>query len=168
MRTILIIFLIVGAIIYIYIIVYKYIILPYKPFPYGSRTGIPGIDQDLRHAERISEYFLNAVRVYIFTGDKAAMTAALAAAKVAAYKQRMSMVKCLDAIGQVLGSDGINGIIAERLNSLKVEIVAKDWGIADAIEENQKLEQLDPEYQHALAKADPKVFTRRYPELFRG
>jgi hypothetical protein len=57
--------------------------------------------------------------------------------------------------------------IAKRLLSLKEDIEQRDWSIEDIMEEKKRLFQANPEYLMALDQADPNVFSRKHPELFR-
>ena len=50
------------------------------------------------HAKRINAYFCNAVRLYALTNEEDARIAIVTAAKVAAKKQRSSMVKYLQSM----------------------------------------------------------------------
>jgi hypothetical protein len=129
------------------------------------------IKEMIDHARKINDYFANAVRVYILTGEENAQCAASAAAKVAGRKQRKSMTDYLYGMaGDFLDSypqkdDG--KLVAMRLLSLKEEIEEKDWDLEDIKEEKAKLFKVDPEYCLALDRADPNVFVRRHPKLFR-
>ena len=122
------------------------------------------------HAERINDYFCNAVTVFLFKGEEEARVAALAAAKLAAKKQRDSMIAYLAGMASDIVDSSPNKPLAvaaaKDLLELKKDIEAKDWNIKDVIAEEQKLKKLNPEYLHALDKANPDVFVKKYPELF--
>lgn len=120
------------------------------------------------HADRVNDYFANAVRVWAFAGDEAAHEAALTAAKVAGKLQRRSMVDYLlglsDDISRELGAEA-----ESTCNQLKVlgrEICEKDWGLAHVFRAKLALAKVDRGYAKALDRADPNVFARRWPELF--
>lgn len=129
----------------------------------------------LRHSLRINDYFANAIRVYGILGEEDAKVAALAAAKVAAGKQRDSMLAYLAGLASDFGqiSPENNELRSQwklaigRLSELKKEIGARDWTTSDMIQEKQRLQNLNPEYLKALERADPNVFTRKYPRIFR-
>ena len=126
----------------------------------------------LRHSQRINGYFTNAVRVYLWMEEEDAKIAALAASKVAAGKQRGSMLNHLDT----LTSDSTKLLHAvpelqrliSKLSELQVEITAKDWTIKDIVQEKQRLMDYNPSYLSALEKADANVFVRKYPDLFKA
>lgn len=124
------------------------------------------------HANRINDYFCNAVMVYAWLGDQDAKLAALAAAKVAAGKQRASMLEYLNGMAadlvQYMPLSGTSEQLGARLRELEREIKAKDWDLADIREEKGRLLNRNPEYLTALDKADPDVFIRRHPDLFKA
>jgi hypothetical protein len=126
-------------------------------------------------AKRINDYFCNAVRVYAFTGGQDARIAAVAAAKVAAAAQRNSMVAYLR--GMVLDLKQMSESepefrpladqFVEAAAQLEKDIFVKDWTISDIREQKEELEKANPDYLNALNKADPSVFSRRLPHLFK-
>ena len=128
----------------------------------------------LDHAERINDYFANAVRAYAFKEDESARCAAFAAAKVASKKQRDSMALYLSSMKSDFNySDQTDkyhsetiAIISRRLVDLKRDIETKDWDLDDIREEKERLSKIDPEYLDSLNRADPTIFIRKYPELF--
>jgi hypothetical protein len=124
----------------------------------------------LHHAGSISEYFGDAVRVFSFTGEEAAHSAALAAGKTAAGEQRASMVTYLQALTSdwisAAGDDPEAQVAVRRLDQVAHEIAAKDWTMGDVIAAKRHLKALDGEYYHALGTADPSVFRRRFPMFF--
>lgn len=123
-----------------------------------------------RHAQRINDYFCNAVRVYYLLGDEETKIAALAAAKVAAGRQRGVLLYYLEG----LISDFSKSLpempemheVINRLSKLKEEIAAKDWTMKDIIQEKQKLQKLNPSYLKALEKGDSNIFVRNFSNLF--
>ena len=122
-------------------------------------------------AERINDYFAKAVMVYAFKGEDDARLAAFTAAKVAENIQRNSMVKYLSEMATDIQKGfpdrSAASPIAKRLLSLKEDIEQRDWSIEDIMEEKKRLFQANPEYLMALDQADPNVFSRKHPELFR-
>jgi len=122
------------------------------------------------HGQRINDYFVNAVRVYAFLGEEPERCAALAAAKVAARKQRGTMIEYLSYMAsdlkRMLQDDPGCDMVVGRLLSLKEDIEEKDWSTIDAVREKNKLEQIEPDYLAALNNADPSVFPSKHPDLF--
>jgi hypothetical protein len=125
----------------------------------------------LDEAQRINDYFVNAVRVYIFLGEEKAHIAALTAGKVAGNIQRKSMCNYLEAMaGDVMKSapleESARKRIAMMLLGLKDEIEEKEWDISDIKKGKSILRKMDPDYAKALDQADPSIFPRRHPKLF--
>lgn len=123
-----------------------------------------------RQASGINDYFCNAVKVWIFMIKEDAKIAAIAAAKVAAEKQRESMLNYLSGMASDLDRDFPDDPImrrhSRRLLSLKEEIAAKNWTTMDAAEEKDRLSKINPDYLKALNKADANIFVRQYPDFF--
>lgn len=115
-------------------------------------------------AERINDYFADAVLVYVQNHDPIVRMAALAAAKVAAGVTRTSMVNYLRVMAarEDIGDDDA----CYRLNQLADEISLRDWTVQDARYEKNALSKLEPEYRLALDKFDSTVFRRRFPQFF--
>lgn len=120
----------------------------------------------LGDAERINDYFADAILVYIQNHDAKVRMAALAAAKVAAGAQRTSMVNYLRVIAANTREENGDEDACYRLNQLADEIALRDWTVRDARYEKQALAKLDAEYVRALDSFDSAVFRRRFPELF--
>jgi hypothetical protein len=124
------------------------------------------LDRLLRHFEqktinRTSDYFDDAVRVYLHSHNPLAGMAALTAAKAIARDERAGKVSFLRDLA--LGLDGDD---ARLLNKLADEISVKDWTIRDAVDGRAALADLDAEYAVALKKFDSTIFRRRFPESF--
>ena len=119
-----------------------------------------------RHASRINDYFANSVRAWIFEGDEAARDAALAAAISATSKQRASMLQYLDKLtGDFLDAEeAAKGLL---LVGLAKDIVEKNWGVRDSILAKTALADRNKDYADALDRADPTIFAKRYPKLFK-
>jgi len=117
-------------------------------------------------AEKINDYFADAVLVYVQTHDPIVRMAALAAAKVANGVQRTSMVNFLRTVAANAQEDIGDEDAYYRLNQLADEICLRDWTVQDARYEKQALAKLDWELVRALDKFDPTVFRRRFPEVF--
>lgn len=104
------------------------------------------------------------------TGDEHTRCAALNAAKVATRKQRSGMIAYRLAmafdIEHAMGDDSGAELPIQRLLTLKKDIEAKNWSLAEAARERDRLSELEPEYLEALNRADPSVFERKHPELF--
>jgi hypothetical protein len=124
-----------------------------------------------RQALGVNDYFCNAVKVWIFMMKEDAKIAAIAAAKVAAEKQRESMLNYLSGMASDLEREFPNDPVmrrhSERLLSLKKEIAAKNWTTKDAAEEKDRLFEINQDYLKALNKADAKIFVRQYPDFFK-
>ena len=124
-----------------------------------------------RHANRINDYFVDAVTVWVFLNKEDAKAAALTAAKVAAGMQRNSMVTYLYGmatdIDKIKTPDVDEKIFIDKLTNLAKEIGVRDWTIKDSIEEKQRLFECNPKYLEALEKADPSIFSKEYPDLFK-
>lgn len=118
----------------------------------------------IAHAGRINDYFRAAVELYAFTGDQRARLVALTAAKVAAGKQRASMVRYLRAMAKDMGAEPaaerVGAEIQERLTGLERHILSRDWTTADVAAGKADLAAVAPEYLAALDRADPAVFRR--------
>jgi len=117
-------------------------------------------------AQKINDYFADAIWVYRYTADPVVRLAALAAAKVAAGAQRTSMVNYLRVTAgdarRLAGGDDV----AYRLNQLADDISLRDWTVSDSMYDKEALWKLDAEYGRALDKFDAGVFRRRFPQLF--
>lgn len=126
-------------------------------------------------AKRINDYFCNAVRVFAFTGGQDARIAAVAAAKVAGAAQRNSMVDYLRGMALDLKQTSesepefrpLADQFVEAAAQLGKDISAKDWAISDIREQKEELAKANPDYLNALNKADPSVFARKLPHLFK-
>jgi hypothetical protein len=135
-----------------------------------SILGFLAIARMRAHAKRINDYFLNAVIVWLWLEHVAAKLAALAAAKVAARRQRGSMQRCL--LTMIHDFEEVSSTIPElrasvvRIRDLHAEIAVKHWTVRDATEAKRLLANYDSEYLLALDRADDKVFVRRFPNLF--
>jgi len=126
-------------------------------------------------AKRINDYFCNAVTVYAFTGGQDARIAAVAAAKVAAAAQRNSMLAYLRGMAsdlkQMSESEpefrSLADQFVEAAARLEKDISVKNWTISDIREQKEELAKVNPDYLNALNKADPSVFARKLPHLFK-
>ena len=124
------------------------------------------------HSSGINDYFVNAVRVYIWLGEKEAKVAAIAAAKVAAKEQRNTMLKYLEVIAsdinKELTDDHEEGTrLSNMLISLRDEIAERNWTIDDIVEEKNRLADCSQGYLDALNNADASVFVRIHPAIFK-
>ena len=127
------------------------------------------------HANRINDYFCNAVRVYALTSEEDARTATVAAAKVATKKQRDIMVKYLQRMSSDLEKMGekkselkpyIDKFVKSSLELVE-EISSREWTVNDINLQKEKLGKINSEYLIALDKADPKIFKKKHPQLFK-
>jgi len=125
--------------------------------------------------KRMNAYFCNAVRVFALTDEEDVGIAIVTAAKAAAKKQRESMVKYL----QTMASDIKNMTeidpkvkphtdkFAESSIELAEEISSREWTVNDIHEQREKLGNINSEYLVALDEADPTIFKKKYPQLFK-
>ena len=124
---------------------------------------------------KINDYFRNAVRVYALTGEEDARLAILTAAKVAEKKQRQSMAKYLQSISTDLGKmsdkeSEVKPFIEKFIKSsmeLVEEISSKEWTASDIDLQKEELDKTNAEYLVALDNADPKIFIKKHPQLFK-
>jgi hypothetical protein len=125
--------------------------------------------------KRMNAYFCNAVRVFALTDEEDVRIAIVTAAKVATKKQRGAMVKYL----QTMASDIKNMTeidpkvkphtdkFAESSIELAEEISSREWTVNDIHEQREKLGNINSEYLVALDEADPTIFKKKYPQLFK-
>ena len=126
-------------------------------------------------AKRINEYFCNAVRVYALTNEEDARIAIVTAAKVAAKTQRGSMVKSLQRIASDINKMSENDSklkpftdkFIESSIELAEEISSREWTINEITKQKEELANINQEYLVALDKADPTIFSRKHPQLFK-
>jgi hypothetical protein len=123
-----------------------------------------------RHSEKIRDYFADAVKVYVLTGEEDVRRAALASAKNAGERQRKLMIENLSKMTSNVMKNLPDRLarksLADRLLALKQDIESKNWDVNDAREEKEKIENPASEYLSCLDQADPSIFRRKYPELF--
>lgn len=121
---------------------------------------------------KVTQYFENAVRAYLWADDAPAGLAALASAKTAAPAQRGILLAHLMQLAGQLSS--LIEQVPElsdykvRLDRLAQEIAAKDWTSRDAEAAKHELGEASPQYLSALNKFDPAVFASRHPALFQA
>ena len=127
------------------------------------------------HAKRINEYFCNAVRLYALTNEEDARVAILTAAMVAAKRQRSSMVNYLQSMASDIKkmSEKDSKLIPltdkfiEASFELVEEISSREWTTSEINQQKEKLGDMNSEYLAALDKADPTIFARKHPQLFK-
>jgi hypothetical protein len=121
---------------------------------------------------KVTEYFKNAVTVYLWLEDASAGVAALTSAKTAAPTQRDAMISHLTQLsGQfapLIDKIPELQIFKIRLEKLAQDIAAKDWTIRDVQEAKSELGEVSRKYLEALNRSDPSVFVSRYPDLFQA
>ena len=121
---------------------------------------------------KVTEYFENAIKVYLWLDDTSAGVAALTAAKTAAAAQRDAMITHLMQLSgqftQLIDKIPELQAFKARLKKLSQEIGAKDWTIQDVREAKRELGEVSPKYLEALNRSDPSVFVSRYPALFQA
>jgi len=125
--------------------------------------------------KRINAYFCTAVRLYALTDEEDARIAILTAAKAAAKKQRGSMVKYLQSMASdIKNMSEIDSKVkphtdkfAESSIELAEEILSRERTISDINKQKEELGNINSEYLVALDKADPTIFTKKHPQLFK-
>ena len=126
-------------------------------------------------AKRISEYFSNAVRVYALTNEEDARVAIVTAAKVTAKKQRDSMIKSLKRIASDINKMSENDSnlkthtdkFVKSSIELAEEISLQEWTLDEINKQKEELGSINSEYLVALDKADPTIFAKKHPQLFK-
>jgi len=125
--------------------------------------------------KRMNAYFCTAVRVYALTEAEDARVAILTAAKVSAKKQRGSMVKYLQSMASsIKNMSEIDSKVkphtdkfAESSIELAEAISSGEWTISDINKQKEELGNINSEYLVALDKADPSIFSKKHPQLFK-
>lgn len=132
----------------------------------GDRLPLPTSPQRelLRGADAINQYFLDASRVFVLSGDSAARLVALTAGTVAAIEQRSSMVDCLRAMAMLMRTNDASG--ASKLDDLADDIGRRDWDTGDIVEAKHMLLVASRTYARALDLFDADIFRRQSPHLF--
>jgi hypothetical protein len=125
--------------------------------------------------KRLNAYFCTAVRVYALTEEEDARIALVTVAKDAAKKERGSMVKYLQSMAS--GIKNMNEIdpevkphtdkFVESSIELAEEISSREWTADDIIKQKEELGNINSEYLVALDKADPSIFSKKHPQLFK-
>lgn len=126
-------------------------------------------------AKRINEYFSSAVRVYALTNEEDARVAIVTAAKVTAKKQRDSMIKSLKRIASDINKMSENDSklkphtdkFVKSSIELAEEISSREWTPSEINKQKEELGSINSEYLVALDKADPTIFAKKHPQLFK-
>ena len=124
---------------------------------------------------KINAYFCNAVRLYALTNEEDARIAIVTAAKISGKKQRDSMVKYLQSmVSGIKNMDEIDSELkthtdkfVKSSSELAEEISSKEWTISDISKQKEELGNINSEYLVALDKADPTIFAKKHPLLFK-
>jgi hypothetical protein len=125
--------------------------------------------------KRINAYFCTAVRLYALTNEEDARIAIITAAKASAKKQRDSMVKYLQSMASdIKNMSEIDSKVkphtdkfVESSIELAEEISSREWTKSDIIKQKEELGNINSEYLVALDKADPTIFAKKHPQLFK-
>jgi hypothetical protein len=125
--------------------------------------------------KRINAYFCTAVRVYALTDEEDARVAILTAAKVSAKTQRGLMVKYLQSMASNIKNMSEIDLkvkphtdkFAESSIELAKEISSMEWTPSDINQQKEELGNINSEYLVALDKADPTIFAKKHPQLFK-
>jgi hypothetical protein len=125
--------------------------------------------------KRINAYFCTAVRVYALTDEEGARIAILTAAMVSAKRQRGSMVKYLQSMASdIKNMSEIDAKVkphtdkfAESSIELAEEISSREWTPSEINKQREELGNINSEYLVAFDKADPTIFAKKHPQLFK-
>jgi len=119
---------------------------------------------------KISEYFKNAVRVYLYLDKPPARLAAVTAAKITAKLQRDELIaylkEQLTVFELLFNTTQEADDFIKKLEGLAQEITAKNWTVQDVMGAKNELGEVNPQYLQALERSDPQVFVKEYPALF--
>jgi ribonuclease HII len=115
------------------------------------------------------------VRVYALTNNDDARIAIITSAKIAAKRQRSSMIKYLQRMVTEIKKKYENDTELEHVTDnfvqssieLVEEISSKAWTISDINKQKEELGKVNSEYLVALEKADPTIFAKKHPQLFK-
>ena len=125
--------------------------------------------------KRMNAYFCAAVRIYALTDEEDARIAIVTAAKAATKKQRVSMVEYLKSMASdIKNMSEIDPKVKPHTDKfiessieLAEEISSREWAISDINKQKEELGNINLEYLVALDKADPSIFAKRHPQLFK-
>ena len=144
---------------------------------FSALLGLLGVYFYLKKTreKRMNAYFCTAVRVYALTDEEDVRIAILTAAKAAAKKQRESMVKYLQKMASdIKNMTEIDSKVkphtdkfAESSIELAKEISSMEWTPSDINKQKEELGNINSEYLDALEKADPAIFSKKHPQLFK-
>ena len=144
---------------------------------FSALLGLLGVYFYLKKTreKRMNAYFCTAVRVYALTDEEDVRIAILTAAKAAAKKQRESMVKYLQKMASdIKNMTEIDSKVkphtdkfAESSIELAKEISSMEWTPSDINKQKEELGNINSEYLDALEKADPTIFSKKHPQLFK-
>jgi hypothetical protein len=144
---------------------------------FSALLGLLGVYFYLKKTreKRMNAYFCTAVRVYALTDEEDVRIAILTAAKAAAKKQRVSMVKYLQKMASdIKNMTEIDSKVkphtdkfAESSIELAEAISSGEWTISDINKQKEELGNINSEYLVALDKADPSIFSKKHPQLFK-
>ena len=125
--------------------------------------------------KRMNAYFCAAVRFYALTDEEDARIAIVTAAKAATKKQRVSMVEYLKSMAlDIKNMSEIDPKVKPHTDKfiessieLAEKISSREWTISDINKQKEELGNINLEYLVALDKADPSIFAKRHPQLFK-
>jgi DNA-directed RNA polymerase alpha subunit len=125
--------------------------------------------------KRINAYFCSAVRVYALTDEEDARVAILTAAAVSPKRQRGSMVKYLQSMASnIKNMSEIDSKVKPHTDNfvessieLAKAISSREWTISAINKQKEELGNINSEYLIALEKADPSIFSKKHPLLFK-
>jgi len=122
------------------------------------------------NAMRINDYYKDAVTLYLFEGHEDAKLAAITASKIAAKNQRMFLVDYTIDLSYDLArihNKKQRYKLVDRASEISEAIIEKEeWTLSDIVDAKSELKQVNEDYLKAVEKVDPKIFRRKYPEVF--
>jgi hypothetical protein len=124
-------------------------------------------------ADKITDFFWNAWKAYVFFGDEEAREAASLALATAGSTQRKSMVFAFEDLkGKVFKSEDFKNsdskVVADRFSNLSNDfsaLVSSSISISTLGQLKQDFNKSYPECFKALSLFDSKYFLRKYPDL---
>jgi hypothetical protein len=127
-------------------------------------------------ADKVSDFFWSAWKVYVFKNVREGFEAAVTAATVAAESQRNSFIQALSHFREnlSLNEDSTDDERAQlhecqgRLDELIEELVslnAQRPGLTEVVRSKAQLASRFPEAANALDKYDADYFYRKFPDI---
>lgn len=127
-------------------------------------------------ADKVSDFFWGAWKVYVFKNDREGYEAAITAATVAAESQRDSFIQAVShfrenlSLNEDLSDDEKTHLLEcqKRLDELIKELLsleAQRPGLTEVVKSKAQLASRFPQAANALDKYDADYFYRKFPDL---